>query len=255
MSKGSSKLVWRWVDLLYSCMKTIQESQAQKTILSLEALTLQMASKWNFVHKGKKKVHCLYQYQHVERLVNRSHIYINVYTHLWLLLSVQFLNFTLWINTSSRKSVNRIPVCKLSDTYGETLTFAAKGLTSVCLAKPILSLLQHIRRVEKGHSYRELFLWLFLCLLLKPQLALCCMVWRDEKWMASPVNTAISIWNDICRVCPRMVFTCLQIMAGMKARRMSVYESFFIIQSLACSWKPKALFNTSVDCVLLGGTE
>lgn len=210
MSKGSSKLVWRWVDLLYSCMKTIQESQAQKTILSLEALTLQMASKWNFVHKGKKKYIVYINTSMLNVLWIGGHVFINVYTPIWLLLSVQFLNFTLWINTSYRKSVNHIPVCKLSDTDGEKNTdFCCKGSYISLSCKTHTESFADIRRVEKGHSYRELLLWLFLCLLLKPQLALC-LVWRDEKWMASSVNTAISIWNDICRVCPRMIFMCLQ---------------------------------------------
>lgn len=45
----------------------------------------------------------------------------------------------------------------------------------------------------------------------------------------------LSISNENFRVCPRMIFMCLQMMAGVKVCRTSVYESCIVIQSLACS--------------------
>lgn len=65
--------------------------------------------------------------------------------------------------------------------------------------------------------------------------------------MAS-VNTVISLSNDSRRVCLKLIFIHLQIIAGVRVCRRAFMRDSLLLQSLACSWKTKALCNVCGLC-------
>lgn len=105
-----------------------------------------------------------------------------------------------------RCSLNKYSVYKKCELL---VSFAAKGLKkSVYLAKNSMGILQDVGRVEKGHSQGVIgvcgfFFFLFLYLVLKPELVPSYLFWRGEESMASSVNT-VSLFQM------RMILTCLQ---------------------------------------------